>query len=105
MLTLASFDITYTPVTPKIMRINLSPKGYIFIYNASFIFQTAAYNGTFHKAINGYPFSIDNYVVSRTISWFLIKAPGLTETEKNIIDKMSKFSENILDFTTLPFVQ
>ncbi len=78
LITLTYFDITYTVVSPNIMRITLSPKGYIFIYNASFTFQTVAYNGTFHKATNGYPFSINNYAVSRTISWFLIKAPGLS---------------------------
>ena len=78
LITLANFDITYVAVTPKIMRIILSPKGYIFIYNASFTFETPANNGTFHKATNGYPFSINNYVVSKIISWFLIKAPGLS---------------------------
>ena len=105
LITISSFDVTYTVVTPTVMRITLTPKGYIFIYNATFTFTTMPFNGTLHKAINGYPFADVNYATSKAISWFLIKAPALSDMEKNIIDSFSKFSNDALNFTTLPFVQ
>jgi hypothetical protein len=60
------------------MRITLIPRGYIFIYNATFTFTTIGFNGTYHNAANGYPFQIANYGVIGKISWFLIKAPSLS---------------------------
>lgn len=87
------------------MRITLIPKGYIFIYNATFTFTTVSFNGTYHNAANYYPFQDANYGVSNKISWFLIKAPSLSNLEKNIIDSFSKLSDKIVSITTLPGVQ
>lgn len=78
LITLSSFNIDYIVVSPTIMRIALTPKGYIFIYNATFTFTTISNNGTKHKAANGYPFSDTTYLSSKSISWFLIKAPSLS---------------------------
>ena len=55
------------------MRITLIPRGYIFIYNATFTFTTRSFNGTYHNAANGYPFKNANYGVIGKISWFLIR--------------------------------
>lgn len=60
------------------MRVKIATKGYIFIYNASFTFTTRAFNGSYDQAANGYPFFDTNYGATKTISWFLIKAPSLS---------------------------
>lgn len=56
-------------------------------------------------SINGRPFKVINYQVSRDLVWFVIKAPDMTEAEKAIINGLSKFSDQISDFTTKPYVQ
>lgn len=56
-------------------------------------------------SINGRPFKVINYQVSQDLVWFVIKAPDMTEAEKAIINGLSKFSDQISDFTTKPYVQ
>lgn len=88
------------------MRLTLSPKGYIFIYNVTFNFKTMSLtNGQYDFAANMYRFSDLNYDVSASMVWFLIKAPSLSDTEKKIMDSVSGFSTKALAITTLPFVQ
>ncbi len=102
---MSNFIITYEAVTPRKMRINLTPKGYIFIYNVTFNFTTKTFTGIHDYAANGYRFSEANYAVSKKLVWFLIKAPSLSDTEKSIIDGVSKMSDTVISITTLPFMQ
>lgn len=101
-----TFNYVYEAVTPKIMRLTLSPKGYTFIYNVTFTFKTINLDPVnYHHAANGYRFSDTNYGVQAEMLWFLIKAPSLSDNEKTIMDSVSKFSDKILTFTTLPYMQ
>lgn len=77
---MSNFDVTYEVAAPKVMRIRMAPKGFIFIYNATITFTTRSFNGTYDKAANGYPFFNSNYAATKSISWFLIKAPSLSQT-------------------------
>jgi hypothetical protein len=88
-----------------IMRITLTPKTYIFIYNVTFTFTTKTLNGTYNFATNGYRFSDTDYSVTGSINWFLIKAPSLSTLEQNIINGISGLSDKILQVTTAPYFQ
>lgn len=61
--------------------------------------------GTYHTSTNGRPFNIINYLVPKELVWFVIKAPDMTDIEKSIINGLSKFSDQISDLTTQPYVQ
>lgn len=88
------------------MRLTLSPKGYTFIYNVTFNFKTISLDpSNYHLAANGYRFSDANYDVSKSIIWFLIKAPSLSDNEKLIMDSFANISDKVSSFTTLPYVQ
>jgi len=78
LLTLSSFDIVYEVFAPRKMRISLTPKNYIFIYNVTFTFTTKTFSGTYDYAANDYKFSDSVYSVSQSLVWFLIKAPSLS---------------------------
>jgi hypothetical protein len=81
LVLLSAFNIVCTPLTTRIMRLTISPKGYTFIYNVTFTFKTIALDPlNYHYATNRYRFSDSNYGVSQSIIWFLIKAPSLSET-------------------------
>ena len=40
LISIDSFNLVYEAVAPNLMRLTLSPKGYAFIYNATFNFKT-----------------------------------------------------------------
>ena len=106
LININSFNLVYEAVSPTVMRLTLSPKGYAFIYNATFKFKTIPLqNGSYDYAANMYRFSDFNYDVSATMIWFLIKAPSLSDMEKKIMDGVSGISTQILSATTLPYVQ
>lgn len=42
-----------------------------------------------HNATNSRPFSPSNYELSDSLVWFVVQAPNLSETEQEIINKMS----------------
>lgn len=103
---LKSFNFVYEVVSPKIMRLRLSPKGFTFIYNVTFKFKTITFDSNnHHYAANGYRFRDTNYDVADSLVWFLIKAPSLSETETTIMDSFANISQRIISFTTLPYVQ
>lgn len=80
LYTLEMFNFNYEILTTKSYRIIIEPKGYIFLYNATFTCTTMDYPGvTTHRAINLRPFSEDNYALSDSLVWFVIKAPDMTE--------------------------
>jgi hypothetical protein len=106
LINIDNFNLVYEAVSPTVMRLTLSPKGYAFIYNATFKFKTIPLqNGSYDYAANMYRFSDFNYDVSATMIWFLIKAPSLSDIEKKIMDGVSGISTQILSATTLPYVQ
>ena len=106
LISLENFNFVYEVVSPRIMRLTLSPKGYTFIYNVTFNFKTMTLNNSqYDFAANMYRFSDLNYDVNASMNWFLIKAPSLSDTEKKIMDSVSGFSTKVLTITTLPFVQ
>lgn len=106
IVNLANFNFVYEAVSPRIMRLTLTPKGYIFIYNVTFNFHTIPLmNNNYDFAANNYRFSDLNYNVNGSLNWFLIKAPSLSDIEKKIIDGVSGLSKNILQVTTLPYIQ
>jgi hypothetical protein len=72
-------DVTYSIVSPKIYRIELTPKGYIFIYNSNFTFKSIPNDGVLRYSINGVPFMINVYDQTVSGKWFLIKTPGLSD--------------------------
>ena len=81
LISLDNFNFVYEAISPRIMRLTLSPKGYTFIYNVTFNFKTMSLiNNQYDYAANMYRFSDGNYDVSASISWFLIKAPSLSDT-------------------------
>jgi len=93
LISLDNFNFVYEAVSPRIMRLTLSPKGYTFIYNVTFNFKTKTLtNGQYDFAANMYRFSDLNYDVSASMNWFLIKAPSLSDTEKKIMDSVSGIS-------------
>lgn len=78
---LNTFNFVYQAVTPRIMRLTLSPKSYTFIYNVTFTFKTITLNpANYNYAANGYRFSDANYGVQSEMLWFLIKAPSLSNS-------------------------
>ena len=73
-------NVIYTVVTPKIYRVELTPKGYVFIYNSTFTFNSIPNDGVVRYSVNGFPFKIDVYNQSLSLMWFLIKTPSLSDT-------------------------
>jgi hypothetical protein len=61
-------------------RIIIQPKGYIFLYNATITANTIDFPGQFNFSANGRPFNIIDYGISKSIIWFVIKAPDMTDT-------------------------
>ena len=81
LISLDNFNFVYEAISPRIMRLTLSPKGYTFIYNVTFNFKTMSLiNNQYDYAATMYRFSDGNYDVSASISWFLITAPSLSDT-------------------------
>ena len=99
------FDFTYVITTPKSYRIIMEPKGYIFLYNATITVTTIDITDPLHYSVNNRPFQEANYALSSDLTWFVIKAPDMTDAEKKIIDGLSETSDMISDFTTKPYVQ
>lgn len=56
LYTLDMFSITYIIINPNTYRIVIEPKGYIFLYNATFICTVMNPPTPFHRAQNGRPF-------------------------------------------------
>lgn len=48
--------------------------------------------GVLHRSQNGRPFKETNYLVSKNLVWFVIKAPDMTAGEKAIINGLSTMS-------------
>ena len=73
----------------------MEPKGYIFLYNATISCQTMDFPGFYHYSVNNRPFRDGNYALGGSLVWFVIKAPDMTEGEKQIIDGLSKTADLI----------
>jgi hypothetical protein len=99
------FNVVYTVLSARHYRISLQPKGYIFLYNVTFTFNTISFPGTYHHATNNYPFKDSTYDQTLSKVWFVIVAPGLSDMETSIVDGLSKMSGQILDVTTQPYIQ
>lgn len=60
---------------------------------------------TLHRGLNGRPFKLTNYAQIRSLVWFVIKAPDMTDGEKAIINGLSTVSDTVSSVTTMPYVQ
>lgn len=105
LYTLDMFTFTYTLMSDRSYRIVMEPKGYIFLYNATINVITMDMPSPKHYAVNGRPFQDSNYALGDSLVWFVIKAPDMTDMEKQIIDGLSQVSDSISDLTTKPYVQ
>lgn len=62
---LTTFNFVYQAVSPKIMRLTISPKGYTFIYNVTFKFKTKTLDpANYDFAANKYRFRDSCYDLS-----------------------------------------
>jgi hypothetical protein len=105
MYTLSMLNITYVPLSGTLYRIIIQPKGYIFLYNATITAITMDMPSVLNRSQNGRPFKIIDYGISKSIVWFVIKAPDMTDAEKQIINVFSGASDALSTVTTLPFIQ
>ncbi len=106
MLDLANhFNTVFTVLSPTEFRVSIEPKGYIFIYNATFTFNTVSDIGRIDYSSAWYPFKLTVYNQTASETWFLIKAPSMTDTEKGIINGVSKMSDKISEYSTMPYMQ
>ena len=69
------FNITYQTVGSALYRILIEPKGYIFLYNATFTVTTKALGAVEDFSALGYPFSNTTYQATSSLTWFVIKGP------------------------------
>jgi len=79
LYTLDMFNFEYEITSNSSYRIIIEPKGYIFLYNATFTCTTMDFPGVPHEAANLRPFNEDNYQVTQEVVWFVIKAPDMTD--------------------------
>lgn len=77
--TLDMFSITYSQISTSLYRIYIEPKGYIFLYNATFRVTTNTYAGVLDYSTLGYPFDLNNYGASSSLTWFVIKGAEFSE--------------------------
>lgn len=105
--TLNMFNFSWQILSGKSYRIIMEPKGYLFLYNATISVETMGYPGVGLQDLsqNGRPFKKTNYEVKKSIIWFLIKAPDMSNIEKQIINNFNNISDAVNNFTTLPYIQ
>lgn len=69
------FNFTYKNLSTSSYRIIITPKTYIFLYNATFTVQTKAEPATPEYSLQKLPFKSVVYGKSAKLTWFLIKGP------------------------------
>lgn len=73
------FKITFQIISESFYRIIMEPKGYIFLYNATINVKTMTFPGVAHVSKIHRPFKLINYDVARSLVWFVIKSPEMSE--------------------------
>ena len=63
MFTIDMFNVNYTITGTNSYRIEITPKGYIFLSNVTLICKTMDAPTPLHKAINQRPFKPTNYAI------------------------------------------
>ncbi len=73
------FDVSYRTISGSTYRIILKPKGYIFLYNATFTVTTKAQDNTTDYSLIMMPFKTTNYLKTASLDWFLIQGPPYSQ--------------------------
>ena len=102
--TLDMFDVSYKFLSERSYRIVLKPKGYIFLYNATFTATTKASTNTDFSAF-GMPFKPPTYLQTASLVWFLIQGPPFSAFEANIMNSFATLSQKTNDILAKPYVQ
>jgi hypothetical protein len=110
---ISSNDVTYTMAMFNVslktfksyFRIILEPKGYIFLYNATFTVTSREETNTTDYSGKSLPFKASNYLKSQSLSWFLIKGAPFSELEENVMNTFSTLSTKTNNLLTQPYIQ
>ena len=103
--TMDMFDVRYVVMSNSLYRIIIEPKGYIFLYNATFRVTTRAENGITDYSQLGYPFNSLSYDQVSTLTWFVIKGPEFSSVETNIMTSFSTLATKTNNFLASSYVQ
>lgn len=82
----------------------VKPIGYAFLYNRTVTVTTKAQPAIIDTAANFIPFKPTVYSKSKTISWFVLRSPSMTEGEKMVINTLGKINHFLSVVTTAPVV-
>jgi len=99
------FTLTYQVVSTSLYRIVIKPKGYIFLYNATFRVVTRTENGVTDYSQLGFPFDSQNYEVTSTLNWFVIKGPEFSSLETNVMTSFSTLATKTNNLLASAYVQ
>ena len=102
--TLDMFDVSYKFLSDTKYRIVLKPKGYVFLYNATFTATTKTSTNTDFSAF-GMPFRPAPYLQTASLVWFLIQGPPFSAFEANIMNSFATLSQKTNDILAKPYVQ
>jgi hypothetical protein len=103
--TMDMFNVNYSLLSSSSYRITLYPKTYIFLYNATFTVTTESQPATLDTSVQLMPFKVTNYLMTASLTWFLIKGPPFTSLEIGIMNSFSTLSTKTNNFLTTPYVQ
>jgi hypothetical protein len=99
------FNVVYSNLSTSSYRITLTPKTYIFLYNATFTVLTETQPTTIDYSTSLMPFKETNYLKSASLTWFLIKGPPFSTLEVGIMTSLSTLSTKTNWILTSPYVQ
>lgn len=99
------FSYEYTPTSSSSYRITITPIGYIYLNNITFIVTTIDQPATGLFAADGTQLNSKVYNVSAQLVWYLVQSSFLKGAQSEIVNKLSNVSNGVNQILSLPYLQ